>query len=51
MQVESCKKFKKTRLLLIAAILIIKSDVIKQRIELQKIIEVQKEVKKELLNI
>ena len=33
---------------LIAAILIIKSDVIKQRIELQKIIEVQKEVKKEL---
>lgn len=33
---------------LIAAILIIKSDVIKQRMELQKIIEVQKQVKKEL---
>lgn len=33
---------------LIAAILIIKSDVIKQKMELQKIIEVQKQVKKEL---
>lgn len=33
---------------LIAAILIIKSDVIKQKLELQKIIEVQKQVKKEL---
>ena len=33
---------------LIAAILIIKSDVIKQKIELQKIIEVQKQVKKEI---
>ena len=33
---------------LVAAILIIKADVIKQRMELQKIIEVQKEVKKEL---
>ena len=33
---------------IIAAILIIKSDVIKQRLELQKIIEVQKQVKKEI---
>lgn len=33
---------------LIAAILIIKSDVIKQKLELQKIIEVQKQVKKEI---
>ena len=33
---------------LIAAILIIKSDVIKQKMELQKIIEVQKQVKKEM---
>ena len=33
---------------LVAAILIIKSDVIKQRLELQKIIEVQKQVKKEI---
>lgn len=33
---------------LIAAILIIKSDVIKQRLELDKIIEVQKQVKKEI---
>ena len=33
---------------LVAAILIIKSDVIKQKLELQKIIEVQKQVKKEI---
>lgn len=33
---------------IIAAIFIIKSDVIKQRMELQKIIEVQKQVKKEM---
>lgn len=33
---------------IIASILIIKSDVIKQKLELQKIIEVQKQVKKEI---